>query len=96
MARRRAQGLDSGNDLLSVFDASIVVAGYIADMLLEPTDVVSVYKTMHGAQELLGINEETLVGLMDSIRAKLKAVEELWVFWSIVTGHSGIVTGHSD
>ncbi|MET3109422.1 hypothetical protein AAKU58_004274 [Oxalobacteraceae bacterium GrIS 1.18] len=19
-----------------------------------------------------------------------------WVFWSIVTGHSGIVTGHSD
>ena len=78
LARRRAQDLDSGTDLLSVFDATIVVAGYIADMLFEPTDVVCVYQAMHGAKELLGIDEETLAGLMDSIRAKLKAVEELF------------------
>ncbi|MET3109354.1 HD-like signal output (HDOD) protein [Oxalobacteraceae bacterium GrIS 1.18] len=27
---------------------------------------------------------------------KLSNSAAFWVFWSIVTGHSGIVTGHSD
>jgi len=66
------------NDLISSFDACVIVGGYVADMLLAPTDAASVYKAMNAAQELLGIDEDALAELLDCISTKLKAVEDLF------------------
>ena len=50
---------------------------------------------LHG--ELMIRRDIVVIGASTGGVEALKAlIAELWVFWSIVTGHSGIVTGHSD
>ena len=65
-------------DQASSFDACVIVAGYVADMLFAPTDIACVYKAMHSAQELLGIDEDALTEILDAISAKLETVEDLF------------------